>query len=330
MNLYESVKTKLIEADAATLYDKAISSTKYDEVEAAITGLEKQLDYEERRNAVTATSSADLAYLEEIKGYIIDLKNKLDNMDECDNLNLKEYTTDQYGDRTYNYDEAVHYLDKFCKTVNEKFKDYEYEFDWRIESGSFKVFDKCEYFDYEDSNFDAINKIVKDIFGKDAYLEPENRVVMVIARAYLKETDNIITEDEQDEYTSGNYRIIITTNVSKGDVHINDEDTYSSVNARPIAKIEQEYYTNALPTKNERWQEVTSKGHNIMAYPSLPRLVTCYSDKECTNAVGNLSVIANKQWNEASRKYPDDYWRGISYDMSQSVKILDDNSNNVI
>ena len=38
--------------------------------------------------------------------------------------------------------------------------------------------------------FDAINKIVKDIFGKDAYLEPENRVVMIIAGAYLKETDN--------------------------------------------------------------------------------------------------------------------------------------------
>lgn len=101
--------------------------------------------------------------------------------------NLKEYTTDQYNNRLFTYDEATHYLDKFCKTVNEKFKDYDYEFDWRIEGDNLVVFDRCEYFDYEDSNFYAVDKIAKDIFGKEAYLEPENKVVMIVAGAYLKD-----------------------------------------------------------------------------------------------------------------------------------------------
>jgi len=133
-----------------------------------------------------------------------------------------------------------------------------------------------------------------------------------------------------DLYTKGIYKIVITTNVSKGDVEIDSEDTYRTANARPIDTIVKEYYTNALPTGDSRWKECVEKNWGIMAFPFIPHHITCYTDSECTNEVGLLDDVADKQWREVDDKYPDNYWKGISYDISQGVKLYDLDGNQVV
>ena len=135
---------------------------------------------------------------------------------------------------------------------------------------------------------------------------------------------------DDDLYTKGTYKIVITTNVSKGDVEIDSEDTYRTANARPIDTIVKEYYTNALPTGDSRWKECVEKNWNIMAFPFIPHHITCYTDSECTNEVGLLDDVADKQWREVDDKYPDNYWKGISYDISQGVKLYDLDGNQVV
>ena len=102
------------------------------------------------------------------------------------------------------------------------------------------------------------------------------------------------------------------------------------MNARPVDEVEREYFTNALPTNDERWKECAERGWNIMAYPFIPHHITCYSDESCSNSVGMLDDVFDKQWSEVCAKYPDDYWGGVSYDTSQSVKILDMEGNQVV
>ena len=135
---------------------------------------------------------------------------------------------------------------------------------------------------------------------------------------------------EEDLYTTGKYKIVIKTEIAKGSVELDGEDTYRTANARPIDEIVREYYTNALPTNDDRWRECVERGWNIMAYPFIPHHITCYSDESCSSSVGMLDEVADKQWSEASTKYSDDYWRGVSYDIRQSVKIFDMEGNQVV
>ena len=73
------------------------------------------------------------------------------------------------------------------RALNEKFKDYDYDFDFRIEENTLKLFDTNEYFDYEDSNYEKVEQVVKQVIGdSNIYLEPENKVVMTIAGCYVK------------------------------------------------------------------------------------------------------------------------------------------------
>ena len=131
--------------------------------------------------------------------------------------NLQEFTEDSYGDRTYDYDEAVSNLETLCKKLNDTFKAFEYNFDWRIERGNLVIYDSNEYFDYEDSNFDSVDKIVKSVFGKHAYLEPENSVIMCIAGAYLAEAEVKDTKAIQDRIL--NLKDILRPDVHKPDNH---------------------------------------------------------------------------------------------------------------
>ena len=94
---------------------------------------------------------------------------------------------DEYGNTVLDYDYAEKLMFQVIRTLNEKFKDYDYDFDFRIEENTLKLFDTNEYFDYEDSNYEKVEQVVKQVIGdSNIYLEPENKVVMTIAGCYVK------------------------------------------------------------------------------------------------------------------------------------------------
>ena len=94
---------------------------------------------------------------------------------------------DEYGNTILEYNYAEKLMFQVVQALNEKFKDYGYEFDFRIEEDTLKLFDTNEYFDYEDSNYEKVEQVVKQVIGDNhIYLEPENRVIMTIAGCYVK------------------------------------------------------------------------------------------------------------------------------------------------
>ena len=110
-------------------------------------------------------------------------KNKLNETIVSKDLKTK----DEYGDIVLDYDYAEKIMFQVIRTLNEKFKDYDYDFDFRIEENTLKLFDTNEYFDYEDSNYEKVEQVVKQVIGDNhIYLEPENRVIMTIAGCYVK------------------------------------------------------------------------------------------------------------------------------------------------
>ena len=110
-------------------------------------------------------------------------KNKLNETIVSKDLKTK----DEYGNTVLDYDYAEKLMFQVIRTLNEKFKDYDYDFDFRIEEDTLKLFDANEYFDYEDSNYEKVEQVVKQVIGDNhIYLEPENRVIMTIAGCYVK------------------------------------------------------------------------------------------------------------------------------------------------
>ena len=94
---------------------------------------------------------------------------------------------DEYGNTVLEYNYAEKLMFQVVQALNEKFKDYGYEFDFRIEEDTLKLFDTNEYFDYEDNNYENVEQVVKQVIGDNhIYLEPENRVIMTIAGCYVK------------------------------------------------------------------------------------------------------------------------------------------------
>lgn len=110
-------------------------------------------------------------------------KNKLNETIVSKDLKTK----DEYGNTVLDYDYAEKLMFQVIRILNEKFKDYDYDFDFRIEEDTLKLFDTNEYFDYEDSNYEKVEQVVKQVIGDNhIYLEPENRVIMTIAGCYVK------------------------------------------------------------------------------------------------------------------------------------------------
>lgn len=110
-------------------------------------------------------------------------KNKLNETIVSKDLKTK----DEYGNTVLDYDYAEKLMFQVIRTLNEKFKDYDYDFDFRIEEDTLKLFDTNEYFDYEDSNYEKVEQVVKQVIGDNhIYLEPENKVIMIIAGCYVK------------------------------------------------------------------------------------------------------------------------------------------------
>ena len=110
-------------------------------------------------------------------------KNKLNETIVSKDLKTK----DEYGNTVLDYDYAEKLMFQVIRTLNEKFKDYDYDFDFRIEENTLKLFDTNEYFDYEDSNYEKVEQVVKQVIGDNhIYLEPENKVIMIIAGCYVK------------------------------------------------------------------------------------------------------------------------------------------------
>lgn len=110
-------------------------------------------------------------------------KNKLNETIVSKDLKTK----DEYGNTVLDYDYAEKLMFQVIRILNEKFKDYDYDFDFRIEEDTLKLFDTNEYFDYEDSNYEKVEQVVKQVIGDNhIYLEPENRVIMAIAGCYVK------------------------------------------------------------------------------------------------------------------------------------------------
>ena len=110
-------------------------------------------------------------------------KNKLNETIVSKDLKTK----DEYGNTVLDYDYAEKLMFQVIRTLNEKFKDYDYDFDFRIEGDILKLFDTNEYFDYEDNNYENVEQVVKQVIGDNhIYLEPENKVIMIIAGCYVK------------------------------------------------------------------------------------------------------------------------------------------------
>lgn len=110
-------------------------------------------------------------------------KNKLNEIIATRSLKTK----DEYGNTVLDYDYAEKLMFQVINALNEKFKDYGYEFDFRIEADTLKLFDTNEYFTYEDNNYEKVEQVVKQVIGdSNIYLEPENKVIMTIAGCYVK------------------------------------------------------------------------------------------------------------------------------------------------
>lgn len=140
------------------------------------------------------------------KGFVLDEEGRYTRGDyvlinECGKIKaihkskLNEYlenkTVDEYGNYVYDKDYISNIqAPKFIKEINDKFsKDYDYDFDWRIEDESLVFYDKNENFDFVNSNskqYQEIEKTAQSLFGKNCYLEAQTEVIGTIANMFVK------------------------------------------------------------------------------------------------------------------------------------------------
>ena len=138
---------------------------------------EKELVTEEEESE--ATQVEDIAKKEEYKNMVtpsFKIGKKI--------TSLEESSTNEYGEVILTKDEAESKMNKIINKLNNSFKDEDYDFGYRIEDTSIKLFDKNEYFTYNSSNFNKVEEIVKSILG-NIYLEPYNSVIMTIADCHI-------------------------------------------------------------------------------------------------------------------------------------------------
>lgn len=96
---------------------------------------------------------------------------------------------DEYGNSVWDYNEVIEVqAPRLIKDLNNAFGE-EYDFDYRIEDESLVVFDKNENFDfsYMDEKYAKADRIVKNLFGKQCYLEAQISVIGVIAGMIVKD-----------------------------------------------------------------------------------------------------------------------------------------------
>ena len=65
----------------------------------------------------------------------------------------------------------------------------EYDFDYRIEDNQLVIYDKNEEFDfsYMNDDYNKLEKIVKELFGVNCYIEAQTHVIGVVAGMYIKD-----------------------------------------------------------------------------------------------------------------------------------------------
>ena len=96
---------------------------------------------------------------------------------------------DEYGNSVWDYNEVIEVqAPRLIKDLNNAFGE-EYDFGFRVEDESLVVFDKNENFDfsYMDEKYAKADRIVKNLFGKQCYLEAQISVIGVIAGMIVKD-----------------------------------------------------------------------------------------------------------------------------------------------
>lgn len=104
---------------------------------------------------------------------------------------LESFNEDEYGNIILTKEQCNAIIPNIIKNLNEKYKDYEYEFEYRLQDTSeglsnICIYDATENFDYEDSNFYKVENDIKKALNSKVYLEPETKVTMIIAGCYVK------------------------------------------------------------------------------------------------------------------------------------------------
>lgn len=115
-------------------------------------------------------------------------KKILDELDLTEKESSKAKIIDEDGNYIwdYNYSENVQ-IPKLMKELSYKMP--EYDFDYRIEDNQLVIYDKNEEFDfsYMDDDYDKLDKIVKELFGVNCYIEAQTQVIGVVAGMYIKD-----------------------------------------------------------------------------------------------------------------------------------------------
>lgn len=98
---------------------------------------------------------------------------------------------DDYGTHVWDYNQVeTEQAPRLVADLNKHFNEgYDiYDFGFRIEDNQLKVYDANEEFDfsYLDDKYEQANKILQDLFGKDAYFEAELAPIGVVAGIEIK------------------------------------------------------------------------------------------------------------------------------------------------
>lgn len=132
---------------------------------------------------------------------------------------------------------------------------------------------------------------------------------------------SIIKEDESALVC----RVDMPISVAKGSVHIDDEDSYSTSNARTIFTDKKVYYSNNVPVDDE---DFIKGGPWWM--PRFQCNIKLYNDKECTDLVGTLEKVSDDLHDDLRSKYREDYWGGVSYNISVKAEFYNADTDELI
>lgn len=135
-----------------------------------------------------------------------------EELEESDELNEAK---DQYENIIVDAKKVQNKLmPKVIKELTKSLPDYNWN--WRFEKDQIAIYDKDENFDFSliDYNYELADDIVKNVFGKDAYIEAEIPTVGIIASVYVKD---LISESNLNKLNEERVNRI----PQQGDVYVN-------------------------------------------------------------------------------------------------------------
>lgn len=147
-------------------------------------------------------------------------------------------------------------MPKVCTALQTKLGDPDgdlFEFLYRTELNSVKIYDNYEMFDFSDYRYtDDIEEVLQSYFGDDVYIEPETRAIAAIANVIVREgytqeeINNQVKEEsakEEDRIANGVFTLKLTSDIP-GQIGVVEAQTQT---AKLMAEILEDDYGVEVP-----------------------------------------------------------------------------------